>query len=655
MSDFHLLLPRLIDQLESEAAGFEAGRLKHFECAWKQYTSDPHIISLIKGAKIEFDCPLAELSVLSRSQPSLSAQECEIINREIEKLIAKKVISTCEHVHDEVLSSVFTRQKKDGSHRMILNLKGLNEQVSYHHFKMDTLKTALKLITKNCYMASIDLKDAYYSVPVHEHYKKFLRFQWGGQLYEYNALPNGLALAPRQFTKLLKPVFSFLRQKGLVSTSFLDDSLLAGDSKWECVDNLRNTILVFQELGFVIHPTKSVFEPTRRIQYLGVVIDSESMTVTLTKERAESIQDSCRKLKHQKQPSIRLVAQVIGKIVASFPAVKFGQLHYRDLENDKKAALQKSKGDFDQPMSLSPGSKSELDWWLQNVCDAYNDICPSAHDVTLMTDASLTGWGCDCEGEQAGGQWLPTEKEFHINYLEIHAAFLALKCFANRLENKHVRLMIDNTTAVACINNMGTSHSIACNSITQAVWNWCISHKIWISAAHIPGRENTVADGESRKINLDAEWKLDSTLLQASLSELEFTPCIDLFASRLNSQFPRYVAYRPDPQATAIDAFSFSWKDMNFYAFPPFSVIPRVLQKVQLEQSTGVLVVPDWPTQTWFPVVQRMLMVPPIQLSCRKNLLQLPSQPQAVHPLIDKKRLRLLVCKISGANSRPKV
>ena len=45
---------------------------------------------------------------------------------------------------------------------MILNLKQLNEFVSYHHLKMDTIQTALKLIRPGCFMASVDLKDAYY-------------------------------------------------------------------------------------------------------------------------------------------------------------------------------------------------------------------------------------------------------------------------------------------------------------------------------------------------------------------------------------------------------------------------------------------------------------------------------------------------------------
>ena len=91
---------------------------------------------------------------------------------------------------------------------------------------METLNTALKLIGEGCFMASIDLKDTYYSVPIYEEHKTLLQFKWKGQVFEFSALPNGLALASRQFTKLLKPIFASLRKRGHISKSFLDDSLL---------------------------------------------------------------------------------------------------------------------------------------------------------------------------------------------------------------------------------------------------------------------------------------------------------------------------------------------------------------------------------------------------------------------------------------------
>ena len=169
--------------------------------------------------------------------------------------------------------------------------------------------------------------------------------------------------------------------------------------------------------------------------------------------------------------------------------------------------------------------------------------------------------------------------------------------------------MIDNTTAVACINHMGTSHSEWCNMMTQTIWHWCTENDVWLSAAFIPGKENTAADKESRAINLDKEWKLDPTALSHALSRLQAHPDIDLFASKTNKRFDRYVSYRPDPNAYAVDGLSLCWRDLDFYAFPPFSVISQVLGKVKREGAMGVVVVPRWTrwTQVWWPLLTRLL------------------------------------------------
>ena len=132
----------------------------------------------MQGAKLEFT-DSTELPAAQSAQPGLNHRERKIIQAEIEKLAGKKVITTCDPRADQFLSPVFTRPKKDGSHRMILSLKNLNQDIEYNHFKMDTLLIALTLITPGCYMASVDLKDAYYSVPIDEQHKN--SFASGGK------------------------------------------------------------------------------------------------------------------------------------------------------------------------------------------------------------------------------------------------------------------------------------------------------------------------------------------------------------------------------------------------------------------------------------------------------------------------------------------
>ena len=132
---------------------------------------------------------------------------------------------------------------------------------------MDNIQSATRMMRKDCFMASVDLKHAYYSVPVAENFRKFLKFEWKGQLYRYTCLPNGLACCPRMFTKLLKPVYASLRASGHLSVSFIGDSYLQGSSLEECQDNIDHTVKLFKSLGFVVHPVTSVLTSQKRVKF----------------------------------------------------------------------------------------------------------------------------------------------------------------------------------------------------------------------------------------------------------------------------------------------------------------------------------------------------------------------------------------------------
>lgn len=106
---------------------------------------------------------------------------------------------------------------------------------------MDPLETAINMMTPGCFMASIDLKDAYYTVPISTDHPKYLKFIFNGSLYQYTCLPNGLSCAPRVFTKLLKPIYATLHNLGYLSLRYIDDSYLKGDTSSECLENVNCT------------------------------------------------------------------------------------------------------------------------------------------------------------------------------------------------------------------------------------------------------------------------------------------------------------------------------------------------------------------------------------------------------------------------------
>jgi len=155
----------------------------------------------------------------------------------------------------------------------------------------------------------------------------------------------------------------------------------------------------------------------------------------------------------------------------------------------------------------------------------------------------------------------------YINCLELLATTLATKTFMKGQQDKHVLLYLDSTTAVAYITHLGGTVSAQATSLAKDLWIWCLEKNITLTAQHLPGRENSVANSESRVMKDRSDWRLNPAVfrkIQTTMGPLE----VDLFASRLTSQLPKFFSWRPDPQAEATDAFLQDWRNLRGYANP---------------------------------------------------------------------------------------
>ena len=132
-----------------------------------------------------------------------------------------------------------------------------------------------------CFMASVDLKNAYYSISIAAADRQPFKFEWEGNYFHFTCLPNGPPSAPRLFTKVLKPVFVNFRAEGHFCMGHIDDSFLMGYSYASYEENIVQIVNMFLKLGFVIHPTKSVLIPTQELEFPGFLLNSVSMTIRL--------------------------------------------------------------------------------------------------------------------------------------------------------------------------------------------------------------------------------------------------------------------------------------------------------------------------------------------------------------------------------------
>ena len=260
---------------------FSAGSIATRYSEWKNLTNDTEVLSTVSGMPLDI-CD-EEFSFENKPiEMKFSSKEESFLIKEIEKLLGKAVIRESLHEEGEFISPIFLVPKPPDSFRLILNLKKLNEFVPCVHFKMETINSILTMITPGCYMAKIDIKDAYYSIPILPEHQKYLKFFFRGKLYQFTCLPNGLSSGPRKFTKLLKPTLSFLRKLLIAIAAYIDDLFTCSSSFKKCEFNVKRCVEVLDSLRFIVHPEKSVFVPTKCIEYLGFIINSENMTISLS-------------------------------------------------------------------------------------------------------------------------------------------------------------------------------------------------------------------------------------------------------------------------------------------------------------------------------------------------------------------------------------
>ena len=416
-----------------------------------------------------------------------SAQETEFMDKHIEELLNKNVIAKTVPEQGDFVSTVFLRPKPNGKFRMILNLKKFNWFVEYNKFKMDTLQFMLTLVTPSCFMGSIDLTDAYHVIALALSHQKFMKFFWKGTMYKFTCLAFGLSLAPRKFTKLMKPVMAKIRTQGYTIANYLDDLFQAEHTFKECAEAIKFTHHTLCTLGFIPNDEKSVYTPTQVLDMLGFTINSVTMRVHLPVTKQERIIKICSDLIETKRCSVKHLCMTIGILISNFPAVQRGQCFYRHLERCKVYHLKKSGWNYNSTCVIDFKAIKDLKWWCRNTVNASAPIARESPNIMITTDASSRGWGSDLNGKCANGHFSTEEQSFSINTKETLAILFALRSFKNDLRGRHVLIKSDSTTAISYVKKMGGMESLLRDNIAKDIWDLAHKYNFWITITHISG------------------------------------------------------------------------------------------------------------------------------------------------------------------------
>ena len=577
-------------------------------------------------------CPVQGLSPpLARTPVSFptyraGSPRAQALRQEVEAMLAKGALEIARDPGPGFYSRLFLVEKATGGWRPVIDLSHLNDFVQLTPFKMETVASVLLSVREGDFLASLDLKDAYFQIPIHGSSRKLLRFMSEGTVYQFKALYFGLSTAPQVFTRVFAVVSAWAHARGIRLLRYLDDWLVLSSSEKKAKESIRELLSLCRTLGIVINEKKSDLVPSQSAKYLGMTIDTGAGKVFPSLARVEKFLTVAGRFCTMQSPPAQLWQVVLGHLASLERLVPHGRLRMRSLQWHLKSQWSPESDPPSLPVALPEEARRDLSWWMVRdhllVGVRFGTPAPDLH---LYSDASSSGWGAHLLDQNVSRVWSAQEKLLHINLLEMKALFLALQSFQEDVAGHHVTAMCDNSTVVAYINKQGGTVSRPLCLLTSRLLRWTESFDVHLEARYLPGESNVLADVLSRRGQVvGTEWSLHPQVARALLRAWG-NPSIDLFATCLNAKLPLYCSLVPDPQAVFEDAFRHPWDDLDLYAFPPFALVGRVIARVQQSSRVAMtLVAPLWPEKEWFADLLLLLTQPPLVLPCWDRLLRQP-------------------------------
>ena len=543
--------------------------------------------------------------------------------------------------------------------RVVVDLRPTNAYCVDRRCKYETLKALSRLARRGEWDISWDMQDGYHQVGIHRDSRRYMTFALPpapgsppGTPPRYircAALPFGWNASPLIFTKVMRVMVRMLRSpvaptaprlrrrtlgrayvlrlrrcgrrgasRGAPSTThpfsrqgdvnlrgmrilpYVDDFLALARTRREALACREQVQRVVEFLGLTHHPGKGEWEPTQRLEHLGLDVDLEAGLFRVPPHKLAALMRQAREIlglasREARLVPARLLAGFIGYAQSVYLACPSARFYLRALHD-----VLATRTSWGARVRLSRQALRDLGWWREiGSADVARAIWRAPEQSTLHCDASRLAWGGVLDGTvPAQGMWTGRERGRHINYLELLAVHQTLCAFLGRLHGRSVLLWEDNMTVVHVLTNR-TTRSPELMHLLRRVWYLLDSAGIDLSVRHIATDLNVLADSLSRGSPFD-----DLTLLPNAFASLErrFGPHdVDRYATSANTQLSRWNGLMPDARSDGAGALSQRWEDENNYAFPPVTELPRIAQL--LHEHPGVactLVAPYWPAQAWF-------------------------------------------------------
>lgn len=345
-----------------------------------------------------------------RSLDQLTPDEAQFLNAEVERLLAIGAWEECPASAVCWVSRVFLVPKKGSKrYRLVIDLREFNATQTEASCEVETLRQLRAQLRPKDYMVAIDLTDGYFHLSIRESDRKYFGFRIGSRMFRMVAVPFGWNHAPRLFTTLMHPVVQEMRSPGSgaqrLSSSrlpkkarrrrgarmlvYMDDFLLMAKTKKETAQLRDKFAELAEQLGLDLQREKCVWEPTRRLVHLGLVVDSEKGLFQVDEAKAAKCRALAKDLlcdatRNQRKVVKRQLAQLVGLAQFFDLAVKGARFHLREL-HDAIGSLQGWSG----RVALSHQARRDLRYWCQlKAGETGMPIWRPVETATLHTDSS---------------------------------------------------------------------------------------------------------------------------------------------------------------------------------------------------------------------------------------------------------------------------
>ncbi|XP_052103318.1 uncharacterized protein LOC127736766 [Mytilus californianus] len=543
------------------------GRLaKHYDF-WVKIGASDFVFDTIKnGYVIPFLVPPPSMH-MKNNKSAVSNSEF------VDKAVLELVDSGCAYeipFTPYIVNPLSVATNKSGKKRLILDLSILNKSVKKERFKFEDWKTPIQFFKRGSYLFKFDLKSCYHHYDICPQQQTFLGFSWNNKYYCFSVLVFGLASSPYLFTKCLRSMVKYWRQNSIDIVLYLDDVFGMASDYELCRKDSDFVKKSLKETGFLVNIEKSVFEPTQKLEWLGITWDSAQFCISIPERRLNDLLQSIDEILDRFLFfSARQLAQVTGKIISLSPV--FGNLTRLMTRYCYLCIVQRLSWNKLLQIVYPAEILNELKFWKSNVLTLNKKKLAmySPSSIVIFSDASNVACGAytvELENNIFHKMWNELERCKSSTWREMRAIEQALLSFSTLFMGKSLKWFTDNQNCVRIVQARSMKEDL--QNLAYSIFCICKEHNIFIELQWIPRTLNSKADYIS-KMSDHEDWQISNKFFEF-LESLWGLFTVDRFASVMNNKTKRFNSLFWNPTAEAVDAFTKNWHEENNWLVPLF-------------------------------------------------------------------------------------